>query len=989
VSHLLDTFPVVTVIETHVDPDGWDDALAETEGPQLVVGGPGSGKTEFLVRRALHLIVDRAVPPDAILLLSFSRRGAADLRQRLIRRLDRSFTRIQAITFHALALRIIEAYGPAGGWPTVPTPLTGPEQVALVAEVLAGEEPAAWPLPYRPLLTSRSFAAEVADFCLRAAERLIGPQQIAGLDRADWRGLPGFQRRYRQALVERGRIDYGSLHTEALRLLAIPSVCDAVGDAARYLLVDEYQDTTVAQAALLEALVGASGNLTAAGDPYQSVYSFRGSELANVAGFVDRFPGTPQTPARRIVLTTSFRVPARILDAAVRVTAGVGLPGAAGVVTPAPGDGSVVTHRFDQLSHEADWIASEIQRLNLVDRIAFGRIALLVRSKRGILTELSRALDRRRIPHDRPDDRLAEHPAVRPVLDLVTAAVTRSSERAAALRRVLLGPLVGLPLAVARDLERRRVRGESWTAILADDPALVAVGTLIDDTTWATDARAADGFWHVWTTLSGFARLVADPSAAEGRAALTSFAQALERLGDRDPSATLADHLTATATEDFEAEPLIGYKGLDADEVTLTTLHQAKGLDFDVVFIADAREGVLPDLRHRDSILGARHLSPSHGGDDASYARFRLQEEMRLIYTAMCRARLRVILTCTSTGSEAGGGAPSRVFPLVTGRSMEEAAQPPSGGHDPVTPLEAESWLRRMVRDPRRPAAERLAALAALTDDASWHPRPRTEFAGVLRRGSDRGVIRPSPTLSPSQAESYRTCPRRYVFERPLRIGAAGSQYASLGRLVHEVLEEVEGAAGARGEDHGTLIEALATLDARFDPAEFGGDPWASWWKERARRILEHLYEQWPGRGPGIALEHEVARTIDGVPWVGSIDRLERRDDGVWVIDYKTGTGIPTTAEAAASLQLGFYVGAIDGHDVAGAESWYPATQTRSVTRRSFDMATVPAVDDGLRAVQQGILAEDWTPRPGGHCERCDHRIVCPAWPEGAEAYSA
>jgi len=146
-----------------VDPSGWHSAVADVSGPQLVVAGPGAGKTEFLVRRA-HALIEGGIAPEHILLLSFSRRGAADLRARVTEGLRRSFTVIPALTFHSLAIRVLEAHGSAGDWPTMPTLLTGPEHIELIAEVLASEEPADWPLPFRPLLTHRSFADEVADF---------------------------------------------------------------------------------------------------------------------------------------------------------------------------------------------------------------------------------------------------------------------------------------------------------------------------------------------------------------------------------------------------------------------------------------------------------------------------------------------------------------------------------------------------------------------------------------------------------------------------------------------------------------------------------------------------------------------------------------------------------------------------------------------------------------------------------------------------------
>jgi DNA helicase-2/ATP-dependent DNA helicase PcrA len=114
--------------EVRLSPDQWDAAVADADGPQLVVAGPGAGKTEFLVRRARHLI-GAGVPPEQILLLAFSRRGAADLRARVAAGMEQSFSVIAASTFHSLAMRILEAHGPLGGWAGTPTLLTGPEHV--------------------------------------------------------------------------------------------------------------------------------------------------------------------------------------------------------------------------------------------------------------------------------------------------------------------------------------------------------------------------------------------------------------------------------------------------------------------------------------------------------------------------------------------------------------------------------------------------------------------------------------------------------------------------------------------------------------------------------------------------------------------------------------------------------------------------------------------------------------------------------------------
>ncbi|NIR37999.1 MAG: hypothetical protein GWN07_19160, partial [Actinobacteria bacterium] len=201
---------------------------------------------------------------------------------------------------------------------------------------------------------------------------------------------------------------------------------------------------------------------------------------------------------------------------------------------------------------------------------------------------------------------------------------------------MLLGPFGGLSLATVRDIERS---GEDASAA-AEIPE--PVRALLRDAAWAADEPAAAGFWRVWTSVDWYRDIVSDERHSDDRRAVASFAQALDRLADRDPSVSLADYLATTEIEDFEATPLLEYHG-ERDRLVLTTLHQSKGSTFDVVFIADAREGVLPDLRRRDSLLGSRHLSPTHRGDDAAYAAFRLQEEMRLAYSAMCRATTRVV----------------------------------------------------------------------------------------------------------------------------------------------------------------------------------------------------------------------------------------------------------------------------------------------------------------------------------------------------------
>jgi superfamily I DNA/RNA helicase/RecB family exonuclease len=984
-------------METRLSPEDWGPAIADCEGPQLVVGGPGTGKTEFLVRRAAHLMNLRQAEAEGLLLLSFSRRGVADLKGRIERQLDRTFGSVPASTFHSLAHRMLETAASRDESRPLPRLLTGPEQVALVGELLRTEDPSAWPLTHRSLLRSESFAREVTDFLLRCRERLIDPETLAELaeQRADWRALPGFFNRYADALAQRNRLDYGTLLSRAVEALDAGEIGVDVVASYRYVLVDEYQDTTATQRALLQRLYTQHRNLTVAADPYQSIYSFRGAELENVARFPTDFPDRDGAPARRVVLTTSFRTPPAILEAAERVTAGGELPGAAGPVTPAPGDGAVESYVFEQQTEEAEWIAAEVQRLHLESGLPYRTMAVFVRSKRRFIPELSRALERRGVPHDVPDSRLADQPAVRMILDCVIAATEPEPEATRAVRRMLLGPLFTASVGSVRELEHRRAAAAPvpWHVTLGSE--IEGGGPLADllaDPTWATERPAAHGFWTVWSTLPQFVSLVRDPTRGDERSAWASLGQVLGQLNERDPQATLADYLHLTEQEDFEASPLLSYRQPAGDRLAITTLHQSKGLEFDIVFIADAVRGVLPDLRARESLLGARFLSPALAGDAASYRRFRLQEEMRLAYTAMTRARRRVVWTATVTSGGEGPEGPSRFMGM---------ADPGGGGRAPerqrpVSPLDAEAWLRRMLRDPAQGHARRLAAAVALGNAASWGMRPVAVYAGVAERGPDTGLVAAGHHLSPSQADRYEACPFRYALERRLHVGDEQTVYAVFGTLIHDVLEDAERVAGAAGDERSTLADAVAALDRRWDPAVFGGDPWATAWRRRAEQALAQLYALWPGKGPAVALEADVELHRNGTVWRGRIDRLEKRGDHTAVIDYKTSKNPMSVARAAASLQLGFYLLAVAADpDLAAlgppaeGELWYPLrTRSDSITVRTFDPSQLADVEARLDAVAAGIAAEDWQARPSEDCRRCRARTVCPAWPEGREAFS-
>jgi len=981
--------------ELRIGPNDWTKALDDTDGHQIIVAGPGTGKTEFLVRRVARLVDSSRARRDQILVLTFSRRAARSIGDRINRRLGGSTVPVEATTFHSLALRVLESTSDG----VRPTPLTTPEQIAAVRELLATENPENWPLTYRGVLTTSGFAEEVADFLMRCSERLLSSADLEerASERRDWRGIPAFYDRYRTQLDQTGRVDYGTLLVKAVDTLESGEAKSVTGQY-RYVLVDEFQDTSPAQARLGELLSAHTGNLTVTGDPYQSIYSFRGAELRNISDFEES-----HDPVKRVVLEGSFRVPEAIMAAALRVISSGQLPGSAGPVLPAGHPGRVEAYIFDQETAEAEWIAAQVDRAIHTEGKKPSELAILVRSKQEMFNELSRALTRRSIPHERPDRRLIDHPAVQLIADLVTLAVADTDPTSTdaspldveaadtAARRIILGPLFGHSLGRQRALWSERRRGATWHDVLASHGGFDALAGLLGESSWATDLPAIDAFWHVWTSLDRFATVVSDPDRQSWRRAYASFSQVLDRQADRDPDLSLVQFFRLSDDESFEATPLLTYSS-DAPSVVLTTLHQAKGLEFDQVFIANAVEGVFPDLRRSRRMLRPELLSPERTTDSTAVSAFQVQEEMRIAYTAMTRAKSRVVWTATDAGVDQGERRPSRFLLAASGKAtLTEIGTPRQEELEPVSVIEAEIALRRLVGDPVVAAASRIAAVSILARSPreAWDAR---YFPGITTKGPDQPILTPGFSMSPSQADSYGRCPRRYAIERRLKLPEPPSSHMTSGSLIHKALELAETRVVGTAKRHGDPDEAIAELREGWDSGAFGTPALDRAWLKRAERIVRSLYERWPDSShPPIELEKEVELEIDGVSWYGVIDRLEQSSEGLRIVDYKTGTSVPTVEEGAVSVQLGFYALALNAlsqeNRVAAAELWFPARESKGLTVRKLEMKRLGEVEETIRELTASVASESWEPRVSSGCNRCGIKSSCPAWPEGRGAY--
>ena len=479
-------------------------------GPLLVLAGPGTGKTTAIVEAVAQRITERRIDPERVLVLTFSRKAAQELRERITTRLRRTTRQPLALTFHSYAYALVRReFVLAGDVP--PTLLSGPEQLLEVRRMLraevAGGKPAAahrWPERLLPALATRGFATELRDFLLRAAERGLDGRGLARLGRAhgrdDWVAAGGFLDRYiaRFDLAPVPAYDYAEIVRIAAALLSRAATRDRERKAYDVVLVDEYQDTDPAQEALLHALAGDGRELIAVGDPDQSIYAFRGADVHAMGRFPDLFRTPDDRPASIVALRTcrrsgpvllaaSRRLAARLPAAAALNRAGDALvpvrpprepglenPGLEnpGLENPAVGyrarghrnlvplagadPGSARILVASSASQEAAVIADTLRRAHLVDGIPWSSMAVLVRSATRQVPLLRRALGTGGVPAVVAGDELplAAEPGARPLLALLRCALQPGALDEDAAAELLTGPLGGTDAVGLRRLRR-------------------------------------------------------------------------------------------------------------------------------------------------------------------------------------------------------------------------------------------------------------------------------------------------------------------------------------------------------------------------------------------------------------------------------------------------------------------------------------------------------------------------------------------------------
>ncbi|MBF4160686.1 ATP-dependent helicase [Nocardioides acrostichi] len=480
--------------ETPVLDDDQRAVVDHSGGPLLVLAGPGTGKTTTLVE-AIVARIEAGVGPEQVLALTFSRKAAEQLRDRVTARLGRTLGTTLSSTFHSFAYGLIREFAPAELYAAPLRLLSAPEADVVLRELLTdAPESVRWPEALGRALGTRGFAREVAAVLSRAREKGLDGPELADLGREH--GAPElvaaglFLDSYLTNLDSQGATDYPDLIRRAV--IEAQTHRDELRARLTHVFVDEYQDTDPGQVALLAALAGDGRDLVAVGDPHQSIYAFRGAEVRGILEFPTVFPRSDGAPAPVVALRTTRRFGPRLLVASQRVAGRIGLPGSidasarAAFLAPvaaggAHGEGRVEVLTFDTERAEAEHLADLLRRAHLERGVAWHEMAVLVRSGRASIPPLRRALGAAGVPVEVASDEvpLVRDPAVLPLLEALRAVVNLDNDDpehvdhvgGARAEALLTGPLGGLDAGDVRRLARRlRTREKERAHVEARTP---------------------------------------------------------------------------------------------------------------------------------------------------------------------------------------------------------------------------------------------------------------------------------------------------------------------------------------------------------------------------------------------------------------------------------------------------------------------------------------------------------------------------------------
>ncbi|ROZ61672.1 DNA helicase PcrA [Kocuria soli] len=611
-------------------------AVEHAGSPLLIVAGAGSGKTRVLTHRIAHLLATGRARPGEILAITFTNKAAAEMRERVVELVGTTARAMTISTFHSFCVRVLRREATSVGLKSTFSIYDSADSLRVITAVAKQNE-----------LDPKRFAPKAIQHAISGLKNELVDDETY-LSRASandpWeQAVAQVYRGYTQRLRAANALDFDDLIAQTVHMLrAFPAIAEYYRRRYRHVLIDEYQDTNHAQYALVREIVGDGqdasvprGELTVVGDSDQSIYAFRGADIRNIVDFEQDYPN-----ARTVLLEQNYRSTQTILSAANAVIAkNTGRQPKR--LWTSTGDGAnIVGYAAESAHEEARWIVEEIDRLQDEHGVRPGDVAVFYRTN-AQSRSLEEILMRVGLPYRVVGGtRFYERKEIKDALAYLRTLINPDDE--VTVRRIINEPKRGIgdraQGAVSALAERdalsfmaalRRAEEAPGMATRSVN-AVKAFVQLIDDLATVAEGNGPAAVLEAVLEQSGYLEALRtsedpqDESRVENLAELVAVVREYER---ENPDAGLPEFLEHVAlVADADQIPDRSEDPENVGMVTLMTLHTAKGLEFPVVFLTGMEHGIFP---HQRSMTDEKEM----------------QEERRLAYVGITRARERLYLT--------------------------------------------------------------------------------------------------------------------------------------------------------------------------------------------------------------------------------------------------------------------------------------------------------------------------------------------------------
>ena len=969
------------------------------EGPSLIIAGAGTGKTTVLTEKIKKIVVSKKVSPERVLALTFTEKAAHEMETRVDQALPLGYFQTWVMTFHGFADILLREHGIHIGLSPSYQILSEAESVLFLRQHLSEfsvdyffstGNPTGFidnALKHFSRLRDENITTE--EYRLYATKLVKkATNEEEQLEAQKTTELAKLYQQFEQLKLKHSYLDYGDLIFYLLALLKKrPNILKKLRQQFLYCLVDEFQDTNIVQYELLKALYPTKekSNLTVIGDDNQSIYKFRGASVSNILSFTADYHNS-----RTFVLNTNYRSYQEILDSSYCLITHNNpdtLEARLGINKKLVSSRGSKKQALPELlvgsddEQEADNIVKTINKLTKKEPdLNLNEIAILVRAA-SHAKPIIQALERHGIPYQFLGPTLLYYkPEIRDLIALLK--FLQHSQDSASLMRVLSMSIFALDrseLVYLLSFAKRTSRSLMESLVIlkqlyggVDDPELtqyrknipylkaktrdklLKLEALLIDLIQKTGKLSATATLYRFLEKSGYLKILAEvkSEAQEERLHnITRFFNRLKKIPGQYGEPTVnevIEHIDLSLelgdsprAEDFDFEK--------EQAVNILTAHSAKGLEFKVVFMGSLTHDRFPTRRRGEALPIPEALIK----EKLPQGDFHVQEERRLFYVAMTRAKDRLYFTFAK--QYLGNKRPKKISPFVVEALGKKQVEHIFG---------------------LKQSQEQQLSIFELSKQISSFKKPN-------QKPVEYGINQ----FSYSQIEAYDRCPKLYEYRYLLRVPEPESSALSFGSSIHRSLElfykEV-----INGQKVNLNI-LLNYYQRSFLPFGYLSKALQERTFKHGQKLLTNYFNQYfQPQKKILATEKRFRLKLKDEDneylLTGVIDRLDQDKDSYEIIDYKTGK-MPVESALRNSLQLGIYALAASSKDFLNVPldkiklTYYYLEQGKRFEVQT-NQSKVEKTKIKVLTTLSKLTAGDFTPNPGFHCDFCPFKIICPAW---------